>query len=368
MRKYDVAAYIWPSYTCQERRALQFWPEGIGEWQTVKTAESRFPGHVWPRIPMLGYQDEADPHVMEQQIELAVTHGVNVFIYDWYWYDDRPFLEQCLDNGFLQASNREKMKFYLMWANHDATSLWDKRIAEKDIKIWSGSADEKRFDRICDRVIDLYFSSPGYYCVNGCPVFSIYDVSNLINGFGGMDPARRALDRFREKTVKAGFPGLHLQMIVWNENAVNVSGVDGKRGGTAWEAIRRLLFDSITHYQFVHFLDPDISYPEALEKVESEWRKIEENASVPYSPHISIGWDNNPRFRSFRPDVMRECTPDHFEIGLRMAKEYIDRHPQQHPLITLNSWNEWTEGSYLLPDDLNGFGFLDAVRRVFGNA
>ena len=27
---------------------------------------------------------------------------------------------------------------------------------------------------------------------------------------------------------------------------------------------------------------------------------------------------------------------------------------------------EWTEGSYLEPDTVNGFGYLEAVRRVFG--
>jgi hypothetical protein len=40
-------------------------------------------------------------------------------------------------------------------------------------------------------------------------------------------------------------------------------------------------------------------------------------------------------------------------------------HPDQAPLITLNSWNEWTETSYLEPDDLYGYGYLEAVRRVF---
>ena len=36
MKKYDIAAYVWPAYTGTEARSRLFWPEGIGEWQTVK--------------------------------------------------------------------------------------------------------------------------------------------------------------------------------------------------------------------------------------------------------------------------------------------------------------------------------------------
>ena len=38
MRNYDIAAFIWPSYTGDEPRTRIFWPEGYGEWQTVRNA------------------------------------------------------------------------------------------------------------------------------------------------------------------------------------------------------------------------------------------------------------------------------------------------------------------------------------------
>ena len=86
-QKYDVAAYIWPAYTGDEPRAHIFWDKGIGEWQSVMTAEKKFPEHNWPRKPVWGYVNEADPFVMEMEIEAAVSHGVNVFIYDWYQHE-----------------------------------------------------------------------------------------------------------------------------------------------------------------------------------------------------------------------------------------------------------------------------------------
>jgi hypothetical protein len=61
-----------------------FWKEGIGEWQSVRNSAPKENGYHWSRKPLWGYQNEADPAVMREQIEQAVKHGVNVFIYDWY--------------------------------------------------------------------------------------------------------------------------------------------------------------------------------------------------------------------------------------------------------------------------------------------
>ena len=369
-KQYDIAAYIWPSYTGDEPRSRIFWPEGYGEWQSVKAAGAKYPGHQWPRKPLWGYVNEADPYVMEMEINAAADHGVNVFIYDWYWYDDKPFLEQCLNNGFLKAKNNDRMKFYLMWANHDAVSTWDKRTAEQGNLIWSGKQDEVQWNIICDRLINKYFSHPSYYKINGKPVFTIYDVENLIAGLGGLENTRRCIDEFRAKVIAAGHPGLELQLTQWGDRSLavpNLSGVDSNanyRRSTA-EILEALGFDSLTNYQYVHFLNIDRDYREITDDAERSWQEFYDKYDVPYYPHISLGWDNNPRFDSFRGGIVKNNTPENVEDALRRVKAFVDSHDLPVPLITVNSWNEWTETSYLEPDDLYGYGYLEAIKKVF---
>ena len=368
MGNYDIAAFIWPAYTGDEPRTRMFWPEGMGEWQSVRSAGAKYEGHQWPRKPLWGYVNEADPRVMEMEISAAADSGVNVFIYDWYWFDERPFLEQCLNNGFLQAKNRSRMKFYLMWANHDANQLWNKELADSDCMgevVWKGAVDADTFDVICDRLIHKYFPLPEYYRIDGKPVFMIYDTENLIKGLGGVENTRKKLDEFRAKCAAAGLGGLHLQFTKWGDRVLDLSGVDGG-GKTDNETAATLGFDSMTNYQFVHFVDIDRDYARIMEDVIPTWERWYSESSMPYFPHVSVGWDNNPRFKKFRRGIVKHNTPEEIEKALRLAKEFVDTHPLPAPLITVNSWNEWTETSYLEPDDLYGYGYLDAIKKVFG--
>ena len=98
--------------------------------------------------------------------------------------------------------------------------------------------------------------------------------------------------------------------------------------------------------------------------VAREWERIRSEYKVPYFPHISIGWDNNPRYNSLTYPIMRNNTPEEVKKGFEMAKAFSDKY-NTTPLITINSWNEWTEMSYLEPDDVYGYGYLEAVRDVF---
>ena len=162
---------------------------------------------------------------------------------------------------------------------------------------------------------------------------------------------------------KAGFPGLELQFAMWSIN-LNYSGFDGgKTENPENDFIRTLGFTGTTHYQFAHFANVDQDYLTILEQVRDEWARIDTTYDFTYYPHISVGWDNSPR--TGHSAVVKNNTPENFARGLRMAREYIDAHPDRAPLITVNSWNEWTETSYLMPCNVFGSGYLEAVKKVF---
>lgn len=367
-KKYDVAAFVWPSYTGDEPRTRMFWQEGYGEWQTVHNAKKnsgRKPANYqWDRRPLWGYVNEANPDVMEMEIACAAKHGVNVFIYDWYWYDGRPFLENCLNDGYLKAKNNDQVKFYLMWANHDVTHMWNVELSSYTNEvIWRGYADMPEFKKIVDRWITKYFCHPSYYKIDGKPVLMVYDVFNFVKGFGGIEGTKQAIAYFREEVKKAGYPDVHLQVVTRNGSLKT----DNPFGGEM-DYYRDIGFDSGSEYQMIGLIKNKtdfMDYEACMSAMKQQYADMEAQKDVCYFPHVSLGWDNNIRYKEFTTPVLQDATPEKVEKAFRMAKEYVDTHDLLVPLVTVNSWNEWTENSYLQPDSLNGYAYLEALKRVF---
>jgi len=94
-----------------------------------------------------------------------------------------------------------------------------------------------------------------------------------------------------------------------------------------------------------------------------------------YTPNVSMGWDASPRcMQSDRFElhnypwtpVFVGNTPAAFQQQLQTAKAFLDSYNPTHKILVLNSWNEWTEGSYLLPEKKYGDAYLKAIKAVFG--
>lgn len=375
-KSYDVAAYIWPAYHNDPRWSeIGLFPDGKGEWEAVYSARPKFEGHRQPRVPLWGYFDETDPKMQEKIIRTATRYGINTFIFDWYWFENRPFLEDVLNKGFLGARNNGKMKFYLMWANHLATAYWDRHESDKSKYYWRGEVTREVFEGFTDHIIRDYFSRDNYYTIDGKPVFAIYEVGTFIRGVGGLEEAREALESLRAKCVKAGLPGVHIQAIMWSALPETPSrepgeggdgeGGDGDGGVSQENTLRTLGFDSITNYQWCHLVPANMDYQSWGEKGQEFYEKYDKEFSVPYFPHVSIDWDNNPRYPGPAQPCVTGVTPEKFEGFLRKAKAYVDAHPDQPPIVTINAWNEWSEGSCLEPDTYYKYGFLKAIKRVF---
>ncbi len=367
-----VACYYFGNYHPGDRRNGVLKGAGWSEWDLVRQAKPRFPGHHQPNVPLWGYEDESDPKAMARKITAASEAGIDAFIFDWYWYDDGPFLEDTVDQGFLGVVSEPSVKFSLMWANHDWIDIHPYHRGTPHRTLYPGKVLPSTFDTICSYVIDNYFTRESYWKIKGMPYFSIYDLSSLLESFGGVEQTRRALDLFREKVTGAGLPGLHLNAVVWGQPVLPVE----RTPADPAQLVKDLGFDSVTSYVWIHHvpLDTQVTpYDEVRDAYFAYWDQAERQFEVPYFPNVTMGWDSSPRaaqedeFGNFGypfTNTIGGNTPERFKQALSMVKNRLMAQPRNR-ILNINCWNEWTEGSYLEPDMVNGRGYLDAVKSVF---
>ena len=225
--------------------------------------------------------------------------------------------------------------------------------------LWTGVIDPADWPVIVKRVINQYFVKPNYTKIDGKPVFAIFSADLFIKSFGTVEAAKEAMDYMRKETAAAGFPGLHYMMM---------SGAGCYPDEKHMEMIGnhlKLCPDSWSWYNMGGF-DPDyIVYNENSLNMRSAW---DEKLDIPVFPTVSIGWDDTPRFPAKGKDDVAHLnqTPEVFGKYLRLAKDYADSHAAEQPrFVFINAWNEWVEGSYLLPDVRNGYSYLKEVQSVF---
>jgi hypothetical protein len=372
---YTVACYYFPNYHIDPRNERQHGP-GWTEWELVKGARPRFKEHEQPKEPLWGYEDESDPLVMARRIDAAASHGIDAFIFDWYWYDDGPFLEGGLEQGFLGAPNNDRLKFAVMWANHDWLDIHPDKYGVKPQVLYPGKVTPATFDAMTDHLVERHFSRPSCWTIDGCPYFSFYDLTQMIATFGSVQATRTGLGRFRDKVKAAGFADLHLNAVVWGETLLPCDQVHPDNAAL----VRELRLDSVTSYVWIHHTKlrtfPTSSYPEVLEHAAAYWEKAKEEFHVPYYPNVTMGWDSTPRTTQtdvhvnkgypWTPIIVNN-TPEAFQNALRRARAFLSGRPANQRILTLNCWNEWTEGSYLEPDKRHGMAYLEAVKTVFGS-
>ena len=372
----EVVAVYYPHWHKYPKGTEWFgaaWAEG--EWGFVKSARPRFPGHRQPLVPYPGYLDGADPKDVETEIALAANAGIDVFLYDYYWYGGQVTQEEALEKGFLQAKNRDRLKFALMWCYHERRDQFRPERGAPRRRLMTLDHTPEEFLGLIDHAIARYFNKPEYWRKDGKLFFSIYDAAYLWRTWGkDAKKVRTAMDEARRRVRAAGLGELHL-------NAQNL------RPSQVPLAVE-MGFDSVTDYGFGVWNVPKygaryaagerlFDYGEIDGVLQKHWEAMGETA-LPYLPIVPTGWDSTPRCRLDEPfpwkgkenypycGTYTNNTPDKFEKYLRDAKAHVLSDPKRPGVVYVNGWNEYTEGTYLLPNNFDADGALRAIATVFG--
>lgn len=318
---YMVGAYYYPGWHTYDRwSVLDDYPE---------------------RRPVLGYYREGHPEVADWHILWALEHGISFFIYDWYWDEGKRQLEHALHDGFFNSRYQDRMKFCLLWANHNPPAE---------------SPEQDMLD-VTRHWIEHYFSRPNYLKLGGKNVMVIFSTHRLSQDLGE-DGVRKSFDAMRRMCEEAGVGGLYLIGCTYP-------------GDDVVRRLEREGYDALSGYNYPPAGDRGrlhAPYEWMVEGYLDYWRRIDAAAAVPYIPVCEPGWDSRP-WHGHRARVRTDKTPELWRRMLENARMFVDAPDRALPeglrVVFLEAWNEFGEGDYIEPHAEFGFDHVEAVRAVF---
>jgi len=354
-------AYYYPGWhPCKIRDAA--FPRNWSEWKLVYDCQPSFAGHYQPRLPLWGAENEANPAVFEKKLAAAADFGVDVMVFAYYWSRGQRLLEGALKEGFLKSDNRGRTSFALMWANRMPRKVMPvkdaaARLIDPSRLVYTDPAD---FVEFISFVAGQYFIEPDYFKVNGACYLSIFDTAFFIRQLGP-ELAAQAIDSARKVLDGMGLK-LHLAAIDPIPEHQPL--------------LRQIGFDSVTHYVFLPEWSGDYlqDFEQCARMRARQWQHYQPATQLPYVPSVSPGWDANPRAVDYGREkpkkypwspIVTGCSPEAFGEFLHAASAFaVNESKFPHPMVMISSWNEWSEGHYLEPDQQHGFAWLETVKRV----
>ncbi|MGM0490773.1 MAG: glycoside hydrolase family 99-like domain-containing protein [Planctomycetota bacterium] len=295
------------------------------------------------RQPVWGWETNSVNIV--QQIDYCADHGMAFWSFCWY-YPEGEDKATPLNHGldlYLEAPNRERLKFCLLVANHGGF-----RIGPND---WNAC---------CERWVEL-FQQPTHLRVDGKPLITFFLPGEIWEAFDSVQGVRKALDSLRAKAKEAGLPGVTVAACTGPSRYLN----DLKNAG----------FDVLTGYNYnLTWKDGAGSRPfKTLIDGNAEiFDRMAKQTPLPYIPAVMAGWDRRPWEQGkLPPEKLSGWYPDRspkqVEEFVRLGVRWLDEHPNKatpQRLLLIYAWNELGEGGYLTPTAADGTDYLEAVERA----
>ena len=364
--KTKAYAYYFPNWHVNKFNE-KWHGKGWTEWEVTKYALPRFEGHKQPKRPLWGYLDESSPLVMEKKIDAAVKYGLDGFIFDWYCYKEGIYRQDCLEKGFLQACNNKEMEFAVMWCNHDAIYVHPRGYYSKDPCLLKADLPESAFREMTKYCINNYFTQCNYIRIDGKLYFSIFKLMDFVQNFGELG-AKALLDEFRERVHNTGLGELHINAVDTFQDKIDTGRI-----------IKKLSVDSVGYHGW-NKPSPAAGLTINYETLLPYNLEVFDKAKILYGidiiPSVMCGWDSSPRTvqsDTYDPyagypfsHVVINNTPQAFQNALAAVHKKTKENGFLN-VMTIMAWNEWTEGSYLEPDEECQYAMLEALLNFKNN-
>ena len=326
--------------------------KGFTEWTNVTKAVPQFIGHHQPQLPIdVGFYDLASPKVMYRQVELAKQYGLYGFCFHYYWFSGGKRLLETPIFNWLNNKDLD-FPFCLCWANENWSKLWDGGNREVLLKQESKAEDAEDFFRD----ILPFLQDERYIRMEGKPMLTIYR-PNLFE----KEEMLKFSAKLRELSVKAGLPGLWLNM-------VGVDYFEGTASEWGFDGLVEFPPMRITHLRkyvtdgnpinpdykgFVYTMEESIDNGSIFENKVTD---------VPVFRGCFPRWDNTAR-KAYSNASTYLQSPEVFRKWLSgLLKWTKENNPSDKQLVFVNAWNEWAEGAQLEPDSRYGYAYLQAVK------
>ena len=289
------------------------------------------------RTPLIGFYDEGSPEVADWEIKWLTEHGIDYQMFCWFRQGSvnmpvqRPVQSWALHDGFMESKYGDKLKFVLMWENNNATGVagmedWQKNL----VPYW----------------IEWYFKDPRYLVIDNKPVMAMYWLPKLVQNFGSLDAVREAMRYLDSACREEGFDGVYLLF----------------QADTRSPELHK-------QYKYVG-ADAIFSYTAKSDTAVGQKAQFEAQSATGIIDVIAspgMGWDNSAWGINNRIGWNDKATQ--LEIMNWLHDEYMPRQKGfAQKMITIDNWNEFSEGHWYYPSGIAGFDYLDAVREVFTNS